>query len=29
MIPVVVGALGVGIYTLKIMSNAATAGTGY
>ncbi|MBT5594296.1 MAG: hypothetical protein HOJ60_02040 [Euryarchaeota archaeon] len=29
MIPVVIGVLGAGLYTMKVMSNAATAGTGY
>jgi len=29
MIPIVVGALGVGMITLRVMSTAATAGSGY
>ena len=29
MIPIVVGALGFGIITLRVMSTAATAGSGY
>jgi hypothetical protein len=29
MIPIVVGALGFGMFTVRIMSSAATAGSGY